>query len=234
MSKNVSIGSTVNLIFMACLFLPLSANSTSILINSSVSGYAFDGGHSGGGQMDGAFDGFGTAEDIFIRKITGTGSQSFNFAEFRGAFEFQLPANGVVSKDSVESASLEFTTSYASFTQGDFIKIYGYSADGQLQLTDYSQTDFLVGTAPLTGSSGDNLRNYSVDITDYFTSDFDNAEYVGFLFEVSWWNVFATLNPTADLEITYAETSQVPLPGALFLFSSGCLILMNMSLRKRS
>ena len=59
MSKNVSIGSAINLIFMACLFLPMSANSTSILINSSVSGYAFDGGHSGGGQMDGAFDGVG-------------------------------------------------------------------------------------------------------------------------------------------------------------------------------
>ena len=233
MSKNVSIGSAINLIFMACLFLPMSANSTSLLINSSVSGYAFDGGHSGGGQMDGAFDGFGTAEDIFIRKISGTGSQSFNFAEFRGAFEFQLPANGVVSNDSVESASLKFTTSYASFSQGDFIKIYGYSGDGLLQLTDFSQTDFLAGTASLTGSSGNNLRNYSIDITDYFTSDFDNAEYVGFLFEVSWWNVFATLNPTADLDISYAETSHVPLPGALFLFLSGGLLVMSMPRRKQ-
>ena len=174
-------------------------------------------------------------QKIFLYvKFLAQGSQSFNFAEFRGAFEFQLPANGVISKDSVESASLEFTTSHASFSQGDFIKIYGYSADGQIQLTDFSQTNFLAGTATLTGSSGDSIRNYSVDITGFFTSDFDNADYVGFIFEVSWWNVFATLNSTADLDITYAETSHVPLPGTLFLFLSGSLILMRMSLRQRS
>lgn len=77
MSKYKGIGSTIKLLLLVCLFLPLSANSTSVLINSSVSAYAFDGGQSGGGQMDGTFDGFGTAEDIFIRKISGTGVTEF-------------------------------------------------------------------------------------------------------------------------------------------------------------
>jgi hypothetical protein len=223
----------INLIMIAFLFLPLSSWATTVLINSSASGYATDGGRAGGGQMDGVFDQLGTEEEIYIRKISGTGIQSFNFAEFRGAYEFQLPVNSAISRDSVESVFLKYTTSYIYGSSGDFIKIYGYSADGQIQLTDFSQTDFLAANAVLSSSGGYNDRDYSIDVTDYFTTNFENTNYVGFVFGVSYWNVFATLDPTAALEITYTETSNVPLPGALFQFLSGGLLLIIASFRKR-
>ncbi|MCW8934227.1 MAG: VPLPA-CTERM sorting domain-containing protein [Gammaproteobacteria bacterium] len=213
------------------LFFIQAASHASILsINSTASGYAVDGGTSGGGQMDGTFDIIGTADDIFLRKINGT--SVFNYAEFRGVYEFSLPTTTVISSDEIISASLNFTSSYTSGSYGDGLRTYGYVADGNVSLDDFSQTSNNLGYTQFTGGSGYYNRSYSLDVTDFLITNIDDSNNLGFLFDVSYWNVYATLGSSANLSIEYAEITTVPVPAAMWLFSSGLIGLLGLARRK--
>lgn len=214
------------LILAGSIFSIPAAQAATVTVNSSVSGYGVDGGSSGGYQLDGQFDYINTSSDtVFVRQI-----RSLDFTretEFRGAYEFQVPDilnNNIV----INSASLRLHSTYAYWT---YVYIYGYQGNGQIELSDFAETDTLAASSELTIYNGTANRTYMVDITDYLLNNVDSGNsYIGFNIESAFWDSYVNLTRNAELIIDYTV---VPLPPAIFLFLSGLTGLM-LSVRKKS
>jgi hypothetical protein len=184
-----------------CLLISSPANADTVTLTPTVAGYAVDGGTAGNWVIDGIFDTLGTASDVFIRKYR---SMDFTqYAEFRGAYEYALPSLLSSAGVSISSASLVLHSSYTFFWIGDSILAYGYAADGVIDLGDFDNTADYAGSAPLSGGSGYYNRTHVIDVTNYVASAVGATQNVGFVTAVSWWDVYATLSPVAELQVVY-------------------------------
>lgn len=186
---------------ISLLLLTFQANADTVTLVPTASGYAADGGSAGNWVIDGVYDSLGTASDVFIRKYR---SLDFTqYVEFRGAYEYTLPP--VLSSPGVKinSVSLILHSSYASFWIGDYINTYGYVADGVIDLADFDNTNAYAGNVLLSGGSGNYNRDHIIDVTDYVVLVASSNATIGFVTAVSWWGVYVTLNPTAELQIDY-------------------------------
>ena len=181
---------------MAVLLTPLWGRAESVDVTPTVAGYGVDGGAENGWVMDGVFDSIQVNNQVVIRKFR---SLDFTkYMEFRGVYEFKLPevlaAEGVV----LESAVLHLPRISSTSTYGDYLRVYGYAGDGELQLTDFEFTGNQVASVGIT------FDDYDIEVTEYINSIIGLANHVGFNLDVSWWDVFVSLDPAAELKIVYA------------------------------
>jgi len=184
---------------MAVLLTPLWGRAESVDVSPTVAGYGVDGGAENGWVMDGVFDSIQVNDQVVIRKY-----RSLDFTKYmetRGVYEFKLPevlaAEGVV----LESAVLHLPHISSTSTYGDYLRIYGYVGDGELQLTDFEFTGNQIAFVDIT------FNDYDIEVTEYIDSIIGLANHVGFNLDVSWWDVFVSLDPAAELKIIYAVTN---------------------------
>jgi len=183
---------------MAVLLTPLESRSESVDVSPTVAAYGVDGGAENGWVMDGIFDSSYVNDQVVIRKY-----RSLDFTKYmetRGVYEFKLPevltAEGVI----LESAVLHLPGISSTSTYGDSLRVYGYIGDGELQLADFEFPGNQIASSAIT--SGD----YDIDVTEYVDSIIGFADHVGFNLDVSWWDVFVSVEPAATLNIVYSVT----------------------------
>lgn len=206
---------TANIFILAGMFLlHHAALAATVTVSSYVSGYGVDGGSSGGYQLDGQFDYLNTSGDtVYVRQI-----QSLDFTketEFRGAYEFQAPD---ILNDNIEINSVNLRL-HSTYTFWNYVYIYGYQGNGQIELSDFAQTDTRAASSDLTIYNGYANRTYLVDVTDYILNNVNSGNgYIGFNIEQAFWNDYVDLTKNAELIVDYTV---VPLPPAMLLFLSG-------------
>lgn len=178
--------------------IPIATLPVSVTVSPADYAYATDGGANFDWTMDGIFDVMTKGGDVLVTKY-----RSLDFTKWlerRGGYEFALPSILADPSVTVVSATLVLPTitSGGASGAGDYLTLYGYSADGTLQLDDFSKTDISLGTTPISTS------DHVFDVTPFVDSISATSSHVGFNLAVSWWDAYVTMGGNAELKIVYA------------------------------
>ncbi|TQV88636.1 GEVED domain-containing protein [Aliikangiella coralliicola] len=186
-----------SLFLLPALFCSTLIKAETLSLNQSVSAYGIDGGANYNWTMDGEFDNYLENDKVVIRRYR---SLDFTkYTEFRGMFEFNLGSIPDSTNISVDSAKLKIKTISSTSTFGDKVRVYGYTANGTIELDDFEHSDLLVTSIDYpTGE-------YEIDVTSFVADKMGTTNYIGFNLVASWWDAFLSIERDAQLEIEYSS-----------------------------
>lgn len=207
----------VSAVFLATLLtgffaMPRAGFADSIGMNSYPSGNAVDGGPGYGWTIDGNFDALLSTYDpiLMVNRVVVTRSQGADpsqLQEKRAAYEFTLPAVLTQPGVTITQATLTLPNNpYGSttLTGNDIVKVYGYSADGQLTLSDFANIGTLIWTANNTAPP------YNADVTGFVQSLLGNGTGAGFVVAMGSMGTYIELDANASLNIVYTAPANYP------------------------
>ena len=208
----------------AFLLCPLSALSATLSFSPITD--------RGGSDLDND----GIYEDIEIESLeySRVSDRNYDPHSKRVAMEFDL---GFLTNSNININSAQFVFSATSYTNGDGgLEVHGYYGDGVITGDDMTVTNFIGGPFRPRDINSDN-RRHTLDVTSMFDS-ISGSDYLGFRFGLyhDYDNFFINVNTKEASDPFYRPTllvdytvSPVPIPAAVWLFSSGLIGLVGLA-----